>query len=152
MSNASKFLLIAMGLIITFILCAIGFNIMNKGRSSVNATMDSYDDMIGQVGDVKFSIYADSSASGSDVVNLVKNLKASDGVNIVVTNKSGSTVTYSNTTGTVAGKDTSGVTYTLADISDRSKTAAYINSLASFDGSLSRDANGVITAVNFVQR
>lgn len=151
MNNATKFLLGAVGLIVTVLLCAVIITTMNKGRGSINQSMDSYDNMVSQFDDVKFSTYADAVASGSDIINLIKNLKDSDGVNVVVTNKKGKTTTYSCSGGTISGKYSDGSSCTLADISDKDKDA-YINSLASFDGTLVRDANGAITEVKFSQR
>lgn len=150
MNNALKFLLAAVGLIVVVLFAAFVINTMNKGRGSANQSLESYDNMISQFDDIKFSVYADSTTSGSDVINLLKNLNTSDGVSVVVVNKT-STVTYTNTTGTLAGTDGTN-TYTLADVSDKSKTASYINSLASFGGAVTRDANGAITTVTFTQK
>lgn len=150
MNNALKFLLAAVGLIVVVLFAAFVINTMNKGRGSANQSLESYDNMISQFDDIKFSVYADSTTSGSDVINLLKNLNTSDGVSVVVVNKT-STVTYTNTTGTLSGSDGTN-TYNLSDVSDKSKTASYINSLASFSGAVTRDANGAITTVTFTQQ
>lgn len=151
MGKATKFLIGAVVLIITVLLCGVYILVTNKGRGSINKSMDSYDNMISEFDDVKFSVYADSVASGSDIISLIKNLKESDGVSIVVENKAGGTVTYTVASGTITGSDGTN-TYTLAAISDKSQTKAYINSLASFDGELTRDSNGAISSVKFKQR
>ncbi len=151
MNNAVKFLLAAVSLIVVVLLAAFIINTMNKGRGSANQSLESYDNMIGQFDDIKFSVYADSTTSGSDVINLLKNLNPSDGVSVVVINKVPSTVTYTNTSGTLSGTDGTN-TYNLADVSDKTKTASYINSLASFSGAVTRDANGAITTVTFTQQ
>lgn len=150
MSNAVKFLLAAVSLIVVVLLAAFIINTMNKGRGSANKSLESYDNMIGQFDDIKFSVYADASTSGSDVINLLKNLNVSDGVSVVVVNKT-ATVTYTNTTGTLSGTDGTN-TYTLSDVSDKTKTATYVNSLATFTGAVTRDANGAITTVTFTQQ
>lgn len=152
MSNATKFLLGAVGLIVVVLLCAVIITTMNKGRGSINNSMDSYDNMVSQFDDVKFSVYADAVASGSDIINLIKNLKQSDGVQIEVINKTATVVYDFDATGTLKGTDTAGATYTLSAISDKSIANAYVNSLASFDGSVTRDANGAISKVTFKQR
>lgn len=153
-NNALKFLLAAGSCIVVILLLAFGFGIMNKGRSSANQTMESYDNMVSQFDDIKFSVYADSTTTGSDVINLLKNLNASDGVQIIVVNKSATAVTYGiNASGVLEGTTVAGgATYNLASVSDKTVTAAYINSLASFEGSLTRDANGAISAVTFTQK
>lgn len=152
MSNATKFLLGAVGLIVVVLLCAVIITTMNKGRGSINNSMDSYDNMVSQFDDVKFSVYADAVASGSDIINLIKNLKQSDGVQIEVINKTATVVYDFDATGALKGTDTAGATYTLSAISDKSQANAYINSLGSFDGSVIRDNNGAITKVSFKQR
>lgn len=158
MSTGVKYLIGAAVLIVGVLFCAAIFTTTNKGRSSTNKSMEAVDDLLGQYDDIEFSVYADTTASGSDIINLIKNLDSSDGVSIQVQNKS-ATVTYAiNASGAVegtaagAGGAGGGATYSLAAISDKTQTAAYINSLATFEGSLVRDANGAITQVNFVQR
>lgn len=150
MNNALKFLLAAVSLIVVVLFAAFVINTMNKGRGSSNKSLESYDNMISQFDDIKFSVYADASTSGSDVISLLRNLNAADGVSVVVTNKS-ATVTYTNTTGILSGTDGTN-TYTLSDVSDKSKAASYVNSLATFAGAVTRDANGAITTVTFVQQ
>ncbi len=157
MSTGVKYLIGAAVLIVGVLFCGAIFNTTYKGRSSTNKSMESVDDLLGQYDDIEFSVYADTTASGSDIINLIKNLDSSDGVSIQVQNKS-ATVTYAiNASGAIEGTTAgagggAGATYNLAAISDKSQTAAYINSLATFEGSLVRDANGAITQVNFVQR
>lgn len=153
MSNAVKFLLAAVSLIVVVLLAAFIINTMNKGRGSANQSLESYDNMISQFDDIKFSVYADSTTSGSDVINLLKNLNASDGVSVVVVNRT-ATVTYTiNATGALAGTTAAGgTTYDLSDVSDKTNATAYINSLASFSGAVTRDANGAITTVTFTQQ
>ena len=153
MNNAVKFLLAAVALIVAVLLGAFIINTMNKGRGSANQSLESYDNMISQFDDIKFSVYADATTSGSDVINLLKNLNASDGVNVVVVNKT-ATVTYTiNASGNLEGTTAvGGTTYDLEDVSDKSVAAAYINSLASFSGAVTRDANGAITTVTFTQK
>lgn len=155
MSNATKFLSGAVGLVIVVLLCAVYITTTNKGRGSINQSMESYDAMVSQFDDIKFSTYADSVASGSDIINLIKNLKASDGVEVKVTSKANAVAVWNNTSGTITGKVTpsggSQVSCNISDLSDKSKDA-YVNSLASFDCTITRNSNGAITSVNFVQR
>lgn len=154
MSNAQKFLLGAVGLIVTVLLAAVIINIMNKGRSSMNNSMDSYDAMVGQFEDVKFSVYRDSNVTGNEVINLLKNLNVSDNVSVIVKSKAGATCTWTAAAGgsvTAAITGGSATTGTLSDVGTKAHDA-YINALGAYKGSVQTNANGAILSVTFEQK
>lgn len=141
---SKRFLVFAGGLIAAILFLGTMFMVANKGKSGADNTMKQYDVLASQYDDVRYSIYDDGSASGNDIVNLIKNV-SNDGVSIVVTNGSGTAKTYTYAS---VKSETSTVT---ADIKDRTKTESFINPTASFTSEVKRDANDVITEVRFTQ-
>lgn len=146
---AKKYLWLAITLSITIILCITHITLSNKGRAGVNSGTAAFDDAMSTYSDVKYSMYDDSSASGAEIIALIKGLTADDGITIKVQNGASTTATaYSY----ITVKNTDGsLKQPAKDITDKTKTNSFINSNASFKSTVERDANDIITAVTFIQ-
>ena len=141
---AKKAIFFGASIALTLAVIVVYFSVSNKGISGVNNSMGQYDDMMSPYDDLRYSIYDDSSASGREVVNLIKDIK-NDGVSIVVINGSGKEQTYTYASVTAANSTN------LADIKNRTKTDTYIKPTASFSSQITRDVNDIITKVTFTQ-
>lgn len=162
METAKKVLLFSVGIILTVGFIAIGMTIYNKARTSISNSSTQYDSIMGQFTDIEYNFYEGdrSTASGSEVIKLIKNMKA-DGVCIYVKNgaynsangNSGSGVKYEygaadcGYTGNIVSYDSA-----VRNIEDKTKNMFYINSSASFSCSVTRDANGTVSALTFTQK
>ncbi len=162
MDTAKKILLFSVGIILTVGFIAIGMSIYNKGRSSISNSTSQYDSIMGQFTDIEYSFYEGdrSTASGSELIKLIKNMKA-DGTCIYVKNGayndanggSGSGMKYEygandcGCSGNTATYDNA-VKY----LEDKGKSLFYINPSASFSCSVSRDANGTVSTLVFSQK
>lgn len=131
-------------IVLTLAIVVVLFTVNNKGTSGVNNAMSQYDDMMSPYDDMRYSIYDDSSASGREIIDLIKDIK-DDGVSIVVINGSGKekTYTYASVTATSSTD--------IKNIKDKSKTDSYIKPTASFSSQITRDVNDIITKVTFTQ-
>lgn len=151
MSASKSFIKGAVGLLIVVAVCFVTVMIYKKGNASINSSMSDYDEIISQFDNINLKSFENSTVSGNQIVDLIKGLKADDGVKIQVMNGycvakklSAQDYTYS-----IITKADSNV---LADISDKTKETNYINPTASFDSNVIYDENGVITGVFFIQK
>lgn len=143
---SKKFLITAAGLVLAIMFIGILFAIAGKGRTTIAETSTQYDSLMAKYTNVQLSLYDNSSASGSEIIALIKGLTEDDVYSIKVTNGSGTEKTYTYAT---VNAESSTV---LEDISDKLKTESYINPTASFKSALSYDANGEISYVSFQQK
>lgn len=137
MENSLKGLILAAGVIITCIVVGLGFfisreakNVSDKGTNQLSAMNTQYDN-------VEYMMYDGLRITGSEVVNVIKSHGSSD-VNITVK------TSKNNTTGTI---------YDGTNTIPTSKGASdYINQSASFLGEITRNENGEVNGIVFIQQ
>lgn len=134
----------AIGAITLLVFAGLVFGLTNKGKNSSTNTMQQLDSYLAPYDNIQYALYDDSTVSGSEVMELIKNIK-DDGISIVVTNGSGNTKTYTYVSVTASGS------VDVKNIKDKAVTASYINPSASFESSIVRDANDTVTAIEFKQ-
>jgi len=151
MSASKSFIKNAVGILIVVAICFVAVTIYKKGNASINSSISDYDEIVSQFDNAKLKNYDNSTASGSQIVDLLKTLKEEDGVAIVVSN--GYTVKEK--------KAPQVYTYTsihanesklLQEIIDKTNTEKYINPNASFSSAVVYDDNREISSVVFVQQ
>ena len=150
MSEGKKMLAGAAGILLVIAMIFIGVMVYNKGESTVSESTSKFDTFVSQFGDAELVLFENGSASGSDVLNLVSGLDSSSGYTVKVTNGKDNSVVYGASGGTTSGNTSA----TLAELVKNAKTkthADFINPNATFTSSISKDANGVVTQVVFVQ-
>ncbi len=148
MSTPKKFLIGAVSLILAVAFVMIMVTITNKGKNSINNSTAQFDHIVSQYSDIQLSMYENTSVSGSQVVDLIHGLTEDSGYSITVINgenqKNGSS-------------SSSGHTYSygsedVSKIEEKTSSEYYINPNAAFDSTVTRDKNGIIIAVQFVQQ
>ncbi len=163
MDIVKKIIYFAVGIIMTVGFVVIGMSIYNKSRDSISSANAQYDSIVGRYADIAYAMYEGSgaTASGTEVKELILGL-TDPGVSIYV--KNGRYISEE-------GEDKEGVRYNCRGnvcgcegeeyfplssakdyLCDRSKAKFYINSNATFDAEVRRDENGLICALEFVQR
>ena len=151
MSASKSFIKNAVGILIVVAICFVAVTIYKKGNASINSSISDYDEIVSQFDNAKLKNYDNSTASGSQIVDLLKNLKEEDGVTIIVSN------------GYIIQKNESAQEYTydslyeknatvLQDILDKTNSRRYINPNASFSSTVIYDENREISAIVFVQK
>lgn len=151
MSASKSFIKNAVGILIVVAICFVAVTIYKKGNASINSSISDYDEIVSQFDNAKLKNYDNSTASGSQIVDLLKNLKEEDGVTIIVSN--GYTVQKSESAQeyTYEGIYEKGATV-LQDIIDKTNSRRYINPNASFSSTVVYDENREISAIVFVQK
>lgn len=151
MSASKSFIKNAVGILIVVAICFVAVTIYKKGNASINSSISNYDEIVSQFDNVKLRIYDNSTASGSQIVDLLKTLKEEDGVTIIVSN--GYTIQKSETpqeyTYELIHANDSQI---LQEIVNKTNEKKYINPNASFSSSVVYDENREISSVVFKQQ
>lgn len=151
MSASKSFIKNAVGILIVVAVCFVAVTIYKKGNASINSSISDYDEIVSQFDNAKLKNYDNSTASGSQIVDLLKTLKEEDGVRIVVSNgyiiqNSGEAQEYDYST--IHAKDST----ILKDVIDKTNSLRYINPNASFASTVVYDANREISSIIFDQK
>ena len=147
MSTAKKFIISAVSIIVAVMFVMVIVTISNKGKNSINNSTGQYDSIVSQYSDIQLSMYENSSVSGSQIIELINGLTESSGYSVIVVNGENQK----------AGASPASHTYTYnssdaSKISNKSEAGYYINPNAAFSSTVSRDGNGIVTSVKFIQQ
>ncbi len=157
-NNITKALWLGIGVLFFVGVVSLGLNVFNKGKSAANEQANNLSELEKSLVESEYSAYDNESVTGADVLSCIKKYREkSDVFAVKVVTKKTSTV-YLNTAtinenGVVVGsaKTPSSIEASIKDARTES-SFSYINPVAVFDASLKKDGNGVISAVEFVQR
>lgn len=151
MSESKNFIKSAVGILIVVAICFVSVTIYKKGNASINSSISDYDEIVSQFDNAKLKNYENSTATGSQIVDLIKTLKEEDGITIVVSNgyilakgDEAQEYTYSD----IYGKNAT----VLEDIINKEKKEFYINPYASFSSDVVYDDNREIFSIVFEQK
>ena len=81
MSASKSFIKNAVGILIVVAICFVAVTIYKKGNASINSSISDYDEIVSQFDNAKLKNYDNSTASGSQIVDLLKNLKEEESNN-----------------------------------------------------------------------
>ena len=140
MDNATKPLTLAVSVFITCIVILLAIFLSNRGAAIGNAFASRMTSINQAITDNDLLKYDSGQVSGADVVNCIRKYKDDITINVTkIIGTDGSTYTsqYSSVTGRF--DNVPSVTY------------AYINPNAEYNGKVMRNANGVISTIEFVQ-
>lgn len=151
MSESKNFIKSAVGILIVVAICFVSVTIYKKGNASINSSISDYDEIVSQFDNAKLKNYENSTATGSQIVDLIKTLKEEDGVSIVVSNGYTLQKREEAQEYTYECIHTAGSTV-LKDICDKTKKEHYINPYASFTSNVMYDENREIYSVVFEQK
>ena len=151
MSASKSFIKNAVGILIVVAVCFVAVTIYKKGNASINSSISDYDEIVSQFDNAKLKNYDNSTATGSQIVDLLKALKEDDGVKIVVANgysmqkeEEPQEYTYES----IHAEDSR----ILQEIVDKTNVKKYINPNASFSSNVIYDENREISSVVFKQQ
>lgn len=151
MGASKSFIKNAVGILIVVAICFVAVTIYKKGNASINSAITEYDEIVSQFDNEKLKAYDNATASGRQIVDLLKSLQQEDGVKIVVSN---GYIVKNEMEAEEYDYDTihkKGST-SLSDIQNRSKLNNYIKPSALFDSHVVYDDNNEISSVVFVQK
>lgn len=151
LSESAKIILLVAAVIMVCVLCALGFKMVNSGKTSVNSATGQFSGMVTNYSDINVSLYDGSIIKGSEVVSLVKKVSEEDDyLALEVATLDGATrayhyrFDYEELTLSQDGTE-------LEPPEDNSQYG-YINMAANFLGSSYTDKNGNIVCIRFQQQ
>ena len=151
MSESKNFIKSAVGILIVVAICFVSVTIYKKGNASINSSISDYDEIISQFDNAKLKNYENSTATGSQIVDLIKTLTKEDGITIVVSN--GYTLS--------CGDEPQSYDYdqiyqsgskVLEKITNKGEKDYYINPYAFFSSDVVYDENREIYSIVFEQK
>lgn len=158
MNDATKILILVATVIIVCLLCAVGFKMVNEGKSSIITNTNKINEMTGKYSDIDVSLYEGSITTGSEVVSLIKKaINDNQYLAIEVKTLKGDYATYNyvyvdnGNDKTLSEKGNQGQT-PKSEISIKKNEYGYINPMAMFLGSTYKDSNGSVVCVRFEQQ
>lgn len=141
MDSIYKFFLLAAGITVTAVLVFLGFRAANAAKNVGNEAIDGLISFSTEIDEAKLMQYNGATVSGSDVVNLIKKTfgtyPGAKGFVIKVTD---------NVNDNSFTDDTH-----LKDIQNFS-SSFYINPSGRYLGTVIRNANGIISEIDFVKQ
>lgn len=151
MSTSKNFIKSAVGILIVVAVCFVAVTIYKKGNDSINNSLNDYDKIVAQFENANLKNYDNATASGSQIVDLLKNLKEEECVTIEVSNG------YTLKNNMEAQKYNYALIHAvnstvLNDVMDKNNSARYINPNAEFASTVVYDANKDIASVVFEQK
>ncbi len=151
MSESKNFIKNAVGILIVVAICFLSVTIYKKGNASINSSISDYDEIVSLFDNARLKNYENSTATGSQIIDLIKSLREEDGVTVVVSN--GYTLANRMDAQEYDYARISGATSTvLEDITDKTSVSHYINPNASFSSDVVYDENREISLVVFKQK
>ena len=153
MGNTTRIILFAAGFLLTVALIAVGVNVYQKGKTTIDNATTQYDSTMGKYDNASYTQLDGTNVPGSTVIELVKALENdTTGVEIQVKNKT-ATKRYMRTQ--PAG-DTAVIAYNATMIQNIQKktvnSGTYINPSAQFSCKVTKNDNGVVSLVYFEQQ
>lgn len=161
MNDATKILVLVSTVIIVCVLCAVGFKMVNEGKSSINASTNNFNNMTSQYSDIDLAIYDGANVQGSEVVNLIRTAIESEKF-LAITVKTKAASGYKDYNYEFKDPDEDSVTEpslgssSINEKADKQLTnkkseKSYINPTAQFTGKVYKDTNGIIICIKFTQ-
>jgi len=157
MSDVTKVLILVATVIVVCVICAIGFKMVNEGKSAVNASTNNFNNMTSQYSEIDKSIYDGATVQGSEVVNFIKkSMDNNEYLAIVVKTKENSLGVHYNYTfhypdDVNAPNTLSKQSSPVQLVQDQKNDANYINTSAQFSGKIYKDSNNIIICIEFTQ-
>lgn len=152
MSNALKFLLLAVGCIIVVGLISLGIYITDKGKTDATGSLAQYSSTAGESEDVKLRLYDNTDVLGSEIVKLIREYDNHDYISIVVDTAGGNPVAYVNPCRAIGVTPPSYNTGTKYSALPKEKIDSnYINEAGTFHSAIYYDENDVLACIWFDQ-
>lgn len=150
-SNANGALKLGAGIFLTLALITIVVNLFISSTEAVKEGQTQFTDIQTQLSQTRYNIYENTTLSGSQVMNAIRQFNNADQFGVFVkTGKNGLTYygnTFNQTTGEIDGtaKNTN-----LVPAQDESNNN-YINPSGKFKSSIVHDANNMVRGLVFIQ-
>ncbi|NLK74034.1 MAG: hypothetical protein GX288_01935 [Clostridiales bacterium] len=158
LTDATKIFILVGTVIVVCVLCAVGFKMVNEGKSSVNANSNTLNNMSSQYMDIDLSLYNGSLVAGSELASLINTAIANDqylAIEVITLDKAHITYNYAYiVNGEEKGLKDKGIEGQVPKkvVSTDKREHGYINPMAMFLGTTYEDSNKSIVCIKFEQQ
>ena len=144
----AKALFLGAAIIFACILIGWGFSVFRKGNASYSNGSNQYSTIMSDYNELDKSIYDGTVVNGSEVIKVIDKIAEEENVTVKVTTLANASYeagkgTEANLKSQIYDKNK----YTLTDKSSNN----YININAAFEGSITKNENGIISQITFTQ-
>ncbi|MCG7409169.1 ABC transporter permease [Paenibacillus sp. ACRRX] len=157
MSNAQRALLVAAGLFLTIALITLVVNLFTSAQDASKEAQSKFSDLQTELSQTEFSIYDNTTLSGSQVLNTIRKYMKKDQFGVQVTTaksagSSGNSSTFYGNTFTDTGEINNPQDRNVKlDTALDETLNSYINPSGKFKGTVIRDGNNVVRGIQFQQ-
>lgn len=153
MSNAQRALLVAAGLFLTIALITLVVNLFTSAQDASKEAQSKFSDIQTELSQTAFSIYDNTTLSGSQVLNAVRKYMKQDQFGVLVkTNKDINGIFYGHTFNTSNGSILDVGKNDKIDTAITESNSNYINPSGKFKGRVIHDENNVVRGLEFIQQ
>lgn len=158
MENISTGLKWAIGLIVTLLIVAAGISVYMISNGNFKRGQEQAVSQSASLAETEFTLYDNTSVSGSDVLDAVKRFQGRPEFSITVkTGKAtaafyvdGFDKCYADSSGVATATGTCGTKVTYSQMTDQS-TEQYVNTTARFKSKVFKDKNGIVRLITLTQ-
>lgn len=156
-NNIQKALWLGVSVLMFLAVVAIGMSMFQAGNTIAKEGQKEINDMAASISQTEYAAFDNSKVSGNDVISALNKYKHQSGeMQIIVQNKTGSTMTYissgSAQSGSLGKINLSAINTSIQNSQSKSSTGTYINPFGDFYATLIYDANEQVRGINFVQQ
>ncbi len=156
-NNIQKALWLGVSVLMFLAVVAIGMSMFQAGNTIAKEGQKEMNDMVASISEAEYAAFDNASVSGNDVISALNKYKHDSGeIQIIVTNKNGSPVTYissgSAQSGSLSKMNLSAINTSIQNSQSKSSTGTYINPFGDFYATLIYDSNEQVRGINFVQQ
>ncbi|WP_433946595.1 ABC transporter permease [Paenibacillus sp. SN-8-1] len=157
MNNASTALKVAAGIFLTIALITIVVILFISAQEATKTAQNNFSDIQTELAQASFTVYDDTSISGSQVVNAIRKYNGKDQFGIkVLTGKNQSGVWYGSSLNTADVTDGAYGSVTGKSTTDVSKSwdetdSNYVNPSGKFKAQVVKDSSNVVRGLIFIQ-
>ena len=143
MHNITDFLKIGAGIVFVIALIVIGFNVFHKGDDTVTNGLNQYDSYMNSIEYQEFIKNEGNTVLGSQVVEALENLKSKPELGLTISVKTKANA--SSAKNYTADSD-------LSAVKNNKSGNDYINPTGTFSCTVTKNSNGIVTTITYVQQ
>lgn len=152
MSNALKFLLLAVGCAIVVLLITVGVKTANKGKDGIDGNVDQYSKAASNYEDVDLKVYDGNIVLGNEVKRVIEDYNDDDYISVVVVTLKGTSSAYVNACTVTDLKVTYNSGIDFSAVPKVKTDENYINDTGKFLSTVYYDENNVVACIWFEQQ
>ncbi len=155
--NIQKALWLGVSVLMFLAVVAIGMSMFQAGNNVAKEGQEELNEIASSLSEAEYAGFDNATVSGNDVISAINKYKHSSGeVQIAVTNKSGSSMTYISSGDAAGGSlgemSLDDINASIQKSQNKNDTSSYINPFGDFYATLVYDSNEQVRGIKFEQK